>query len=44
MHQFIYLILGCWMGFIVGLFCSGIMRTDWFSHTSRKAADLHPES
>jgi len=44
MHQFLYLVLGCWMGFIVGLFCCGIMRADWFLNASRKTADLHQES
>jgi hypothetical protein len=43
MHQFIYLVLGSWIGFVMGLFWSGMARADRFWQISRKAADLHPE-
>jgi hypothetical protein len=43
MHQFIYLVLGSWIGFVVGLFWSGTVRADQFWQISRKATDLHPE-
>ena len=44
MHGLLYIVLGCWVGFIAGLFWSGIMRTDRLLQMSSKTADLQEEA